>query len=132
VIKKTLATVAVAASVVGATGIAATPALAVGGDHEQNSVSGNGNKQVYGNTTTGGYMSPNISLINGSFNRFCLNAEDIDPAIAALIGVSVTDLLNSKPHNTCSDNSTVIDGDDPLSHILSDLSVLSENGVSKH
>lgn len=129
-IKKTLATVAVAASAVGATGMAATPALAVGGDNGgTEAVNGNGAKQFYGNTTTGGYMSPNISLINGSLNKPCIPLDDIDVqnVVQVLaIPIGLQDLLNSKPKMTCSENSTQTDGDDPLSHILSD--ILSGNG----
>ncbi|WP_059007143.1 rodlin [Streptomyces specialis] len=133
-IKKTLATVAVAASVVGATGIAAAPAMAIGGDDESGSaatVNGNGMKQVYGNTTTGGYMSPNISLVNGSFNDFCLPIQEIQNVVN-VIAIPIADVLNSEPDQICSDASTQVDGDDPLSRLLSDISLLSENGVSKH
>ncbi|MGP4112215.1 rodlin [Streptomyces sp. 4N509B] len=129
-IKKTLATVVVAASAVGVTGVAATPALAIGGDETEAVKNALGAKEAIGNTTTGGYMSPNISLINGSLNRVCLGLDDIDAGVLQLVGVY--DLLNNKPKNSCSDNSTATSGDSPLSHILSDLSVLSENGVSKH
>lgn len=135
-IKKTLATVAVAASVVGAAGMA-TPAMAVGGDDEgATSVNGNGSKQIYGNTTTGGYMSPNISLINGSLNKPCITIPpnvDVQNLVQVLaIPIGVQDVLTSKNSQTCTENSTQVDGDDPLSHVLSDLSLLSENGVSKH
>jgi hypothetical protein len=130
VIKKTLATAAIAVSVVGAAGMA-TPAMAIGGDDEGGtSVNGNGTKQIYGNTTTSGYMSPNIALINGSFNRFCIGLDDLDLAVPAPLAIN--DVLNNKPKNVCSDNSTSVSGDSPLSHILSDLSLLSENGVSRH
>jgi hypothetical protein len=137
VINKTLATVAVAASVVGATGIAASPAFAIGGDEKgPGAVNSNGAKQIYGNTTTGGYMSPNISLINGSLNRLCIGADDIDlqnlVPIIPIVNIPIQDILNNKPKNSCSDNSVAQSGDSPLSHILSDLSLLSENGVSKH
>ncbi|MDT0441735.1 rodlin [Streptomyces johnsoniae] len=133
-IKKSLATVAVAASVFGATGIAAAPAMAVGGDDEHgtaNSANGNGSVQAYGNTTTGGYMSPQIGLINGSFNKFCIPIQQIDVQVP-IIGIAVQDLLNSEPSQNCSDYSTQVDGDDPLSHVLSDIPILSENGASSH
>ncbi|MGK5531756.1 rodlin [Streptomyces sp. URMC 129] len=133
-IKKTLASVAVAASVVGATGLAAAPAMAIGGDDESGNaatVNGNGQKQVYGNTTTGGYMSPNISLVNGSFNDFCVTVDDISN-IVQILAIPIDDILSSQPDLECSENSTQVDGDDPLSRLLSDISLLSENGVSKH
>ncbi|MDT0346976.1 rodlin [Streptomyces litchfieldiae] len=136
-IKKTLATVAVAAGVVGSVGLAASPALAIGGDNENGSrtINGNGADQVYGNTTTGGYMSPNISLINGSLNKPCVAVpiKDIQNVVNVLaIPIGVQDVLSSENGQYCTENSTQTDGDDPLSHLLSDLSLLSENGVSKH
>ncbi|MDT0310578.1 rodlin [Streptomyces sp. DSM 44917] len=135
-IKKTLATVAVAAGVVGATGIAATPAMAISEDNVENtSFNGNGVKNVYGNTTTGGYMSPNISLINGSLNKPCIPIQEIDLSqlvnVINLVNVSVQDLLNSEPNAACSEGSVVVDGDDPLSSVLSNIPVLSQNGVNK-
>lgn len=135
-IKKTFATVAVAASVVGAAG-AATPALAQeGNDVGANTINGNGADQAYGNTTTGGYMSPNISLINGSLNKPCIpipadiEAQNIVQVLAIPIGVQ--DFLNSKPQQQCTENSTLTDGDDALSGLLEDLEILSENGLSKN
>jgi hypothetical protein len=136
VIKKTLATVAVAASAVGAAGMA-TPAMAIGGDSVgPTSLSGNGSDQSYGNTTTGGYMSPNISLVNGSLNKPCIalppnvDVQNLVPVLAVPIGVQ--DLLSSKNGQTCTESSTQVDGDDPLSHVLSDLALLAENGVSSN
>ncbi|WP_049579728.1 rodlin [Streptomyces sp. SBT349] len=133
-IKKTLATVAVAASAVGAVGIAAAPAMAIGGDAGHETVNGNGNAKFQGNTTTGGYMSPNISLVNGSLNDVCVPAVT-DPTVQSLIGlipIGVDDVLSSQPRQQCNENSTQIDGDDPLSKLLSDISLLAENGVSSH
>ncbi|MEV1006821.1 rodlin [Streptomyces sp. NPDC049881] len=133
-IKKTLATVAVAASALGVAGAVATPAMAIGGDaNGPQTVNGNGAGQAYGNTTTGGYMSPNISLVNGSLNKPCIAVPQIEAqSLVALVNVGVQDLLNNKAFQNCSDNSTQVQGDAPLSHLLSDLSVLSENGVSRH
>ncbi|MBL1068661.1 rodlin [Streptomyces sp. 7-21] len=134
-IKKTLATVAIAASVTGVAGMA-SPALAVGGDDiGSETINGNGAKQVYGNTTTGGYMSPNISLINGSLNKPCIALPDVAESVQNVVGlvnVGLSDILNSEPQQICAENSTQTDGDDPLSHILSDIPILSENGVSRH
>ena len=72
-LKKVCATAAVAASVIGVSGAAAAPAMAVGdGNGSVATQNGNGSKQVYGNTTTGGYMSPNMALVNGSLNNPCV------------------------------------------------------------
>ncbi|MDK1473923.1 rodlin [Streptomyces sp. 549] len=129
-IKKTLATAAVAASVVGVAGMAATPAMAVG-DHGHTTTNGNGAMQKYGNTTTGGYMSPNMSLVNGSLNKPCVVVLGDKANVGSLVGlvpITVQDILTSSNAQNCTENSSQIDGDDPLSHVLSEISLLSENG----
>ncbi|RKN08651.1 rodlin [Streptomyces radicis] len=133
-IKKTLATAAIAASAVGAVGIAASPAMAIGGDAGHETVNGNGSAKLYGNTTTGGTMSPNMALVNGSLNDLCIPAlpNTTAQSILGLVNVGLDDILSSQQQQYCNDNSTQIDGDDPLSKLLSDLSLLSENGVSEH
>ena len=65
-IKKVLATAAAAASIVGVAAAAAPAAMAIGNDHGTSTVNGNGARQFYGNSTTYGYMSPQIGLIQGS------------------------------------------------------------------
>ncbi|MDT0268334.1 rodlin [Streptomyces sp. DSM 44915] len=131
-IKKSLATVAVAASAVGMAGIAATPAMAAD-ESELTTVNGNGASDRIGNTTTGGYMSPNMSLVNGSLNNLCLPIADIQKvnagSLIGLIPITVQDLLTSNNQQTCVENSSQVDGDDPLSHVLSHIPVLSQNGV---
>ncbi|MBB1255105.1 rodlin [Streptomyces alkaliterrae] len=131
-IKKVLATAAVAASVVGAAGVAATPAMAIGNDGHTN-VNGNGAKQVYGNTTTGGYMSPNMSLVNGSLNKPCVAALPNKLNVGSVVGVvpvTVQDILTSSNSQACVENSNQIDGDDPLSHVLNRIELLSRNGAA--
>ncbi|MBB1246502.1 RdlA protein [Streptomyces durbertensis] len=131
-IKKVLATAAVAASVVGAAGVAATPAMAIGNDGHTN-VNGNGAKQIYGNTTTGGYMSPNMSLVNGSLNKPCVAALPNKLNVGSLVGavpVTVQDILTSSNSQACVENSNQIDGDDPLSHVLNRIELLSRNGAA--
>ncbi|GAB2925927.1 rodlin [Streptomyces mayteni] len=133
-LKKTLATAAVAATAVGVAGMAAAPAMAISDDEGPTTISGNGNKEAIGNITTGGYMSPNIGLINGSLNEFCLPITvpaDVQSLIGA-VNVGVQDILNSKNQQACAENSVQVDGDDPLSHILDDLSLLSGNGAGNH
>ncbi|SFC15332.1 rodlin [Streptomyces aidingensis] len=128
-IKKTLASVAVLASAVGAAGASATPAMAVGDTDGQKVVNGNGAVSAYGNTTTSGYMSPNIALINGSLNDLCI-APPINDIQVPIIALGLQDILSSDNDLTCAENSVLNDGDDPLSHILSRLSLLSENGAT--
>lgn len=129
-IKKVLATAAVAASVVGVAGVTAAPAMAVG---DQGHTSANGNKamQNYGNTTTGGYMSPNMSLVNGSLNKPCiaLPGKINAGSLVGLVPVTVQDVLSSTNNQSCVENSSQVDGDDPLSHLLENIDLLSGNGA---
>ncbi|THA25270.1 RdlA protein [Streptomyces sp. RKND-216] len=134
-LKKVFATAAVAASVVGASGAVAAPAMAVG-DVNENVTTQNGNKsdQVYGNTTTGGHMSPNMALVNGSLNKPCVavpvTKTNVLNGLGLIAGVNVNDVLTSQNNQNCTENSTQVDGDDPLSHLLSDgIPVLSQNGA---
>ncbi len=134
-LKKVFATAAVAASVVGVSGAAAAPALAAGdGNGSVATQNGNHSDQIYGNTTTGGYMSPNMALVNGSLNKPCVavpvTKTNVLNGIGLLAGVNVNDVLTSQNNQNCTENSTQVDGDDPLSHLLSDgVPVLSQNGT---
>jgi hypothetical protein len=134
VLKKVLATAAVAASVVGVSGTMAAPAMAVGDEHGgQESVTGNGATEIYGNTTTGGKMSPNMALVNGSLNNVCLGVPINKVNVGGVLGalpIAVQDILTSSNQQNCADNSTQIDGDDPLSHLIEDIPILSENGAN--
>lgn len=134
-IKKTLATAAVAATALGATAAAAAPAMAVGDDSLDGNVSTNGNgaKKAYGNTTTHGGMSPNMALIQGSLNDICVPVIPGKTNVGSVVGlvpITVQDILTSNNEMNCNDNSTLQDGDDPLSHLLSNVELLSGNGGS--
>ncbi|MEV4503640.1 rodlin [Streptomyces klenkii] len=125
-IKKVVATTALVAS---AAGVSATPAMAVGNDHDV--ANANGAAQMYGNTWTGGYMSPQMGLINGSLNKPCigigkLGAQSLLSAIN--IGLQDIPILSSQQQQSCTENSTISDGDDPLSHILDEIPIISGNG----
>ncbi|MFG3123315.1 rodlin [Streptomyces sp. NPDC048201] len=131
--KKLWATAAVAASVAGLAGAAAPQALAIGDDHGTTSFSGNGASQSFGNSATYGNMSPQLALVQGSLNKPCiglpakLNAQ----SLVALVNVGVQDIpvLSSPQNQQCVENSTQAKGDEPLSHILDDISALSGNGA---
>jgi hypothetical protein len=134
-LKKVCATAAVAASVVGVSGAAAAPALALGdGNGSVATQNGNGSKQVYGNTTTGGYMSPNMALVNGSLNKPCVavpvTKTNVLNGLGLVAGVNVNDVLTSQNNQNCTENSTQVDGDDPLSHLLEEVPVISQNGTT--
>ncbi|MEV6764210.1 rodlin [Streptomyces sp. NPDC051105] len=132
-IKKVLAVAAVAASVAGATAVAASPALATGNDHGTTSASGNGASQAFGNSATYGSMSPQLALIQGSFNKPCIGLP-VKGNVQGLVGavpINVQDInvLSSPQNQQCVENSTQAKGDEPLSHILDDIAVLAANGT---
>ncbi|CAL9449798.1 Rodlin protein RdlB [Streptomyces sp. enrichment culture] len=129
IMKKLWATAAIAASVVGA----ASPAMAVGNGDGTHSASGNGASQSFGNSATFGDMSPQLSLVQGSLNKPCiglpakLNAQGLVGIVA--VGVLQDVPILSAPQNQqCVENSTQAKGDEPLSHILDDVALLSGNG----
>ncbi|MFE2071103.1 rodlin [Streptomyces sp. NPDC059467] len=132
-IKKVLASAAVAASVVGVSAATAAPALATGNDHGTTSASGNGAFQSFGNSATYGNMSPQMALIQGSFNKPCIGLPaklNLGSLLgAAPIAVQDINVLSSPQNQQCVENSTQAKGDEPLSHILDDIAVLAANGV---
>ncbi|MER5430619.1 rodlin [Streptomyces sp. NPDC002588] len=133
-IKKVLATAAVAASVIGATAAAAVPALAIGNDSGTTSASGNGASQSFGNSATFGNMSPQMALIQGSLNKPCIGLPlKLNGAVAGEVAALQDVPILSAPQNQqCVENSTQAKGDEPLSHILDDISVLAGNGATNH
>ncbi|MCZ0981076.1 rodlin [Streptomyces diastatochromogenes] len=135
-IKKVMATAAAAVSIVGATAAVASPALAIANDGGTTSLSGNGAHQEFGNSATYGNMSPQMALVQGSLNKPCIglpakvNAGSLIGAIP--IAVQDINVLSSPQNQQCTENSTQAKGDEPLSHILDDIPVLSGNGVGNH
>ncbi|OON75359.1 rodlin [Streptomyces tsukubensis] len=131
--KKFWASAAIAASVIGAAGAAAPQALAVGDDGHTTSLSGNGATQSYGNSATKGDMSPQLSLVEGSLNKPCIGLP-LKANVGSLIGlvpITVQDVnvLSSPQNQQCTENSTQVKGDEPLSHLLDNIPVLSSNGA---
>ncbi|MDX2523614.1 rodlin [Streptomyces europaeiscabiei] len=125
--KKLWATAAVAVSIAGLA--AATAPQALADDGGTTSFSGNGASQAFGNSVTKGDMSPQLSLVQGSLNKPCiglpLKANTIVAAAAVLQDVPI---LSAPQNQQCTENSTQAKGDEPLSHILSDIPILSDNG----
>ncbi|MVO89429.1 RdlA protein [Streptomyces sp. p1417] len=108
-------------------------ATAVGDDSGTTSSSGNGAEQSFGNSGTQGDKSPQLSLIEGSLNKPCLGIP-VDANVGSLlllINVAVQDIpvLSAEQKQICTENSTQAKGDEPLSHLLNDISALSGNGV---
>ncbi|MFJ3831362.1 MULTISPECIES: rodlin [unclassified Streptomyces] len=130
-IKKMMASAAVAASVVGIGAAMAPQAMAIGNDNGINTANGNNAAQIYGNQATYGNMSPQMALIQGSFNKPCiaLPAKANVQSVLALVNVGVQDIpvLSSPQNQQCTENSTQAKGDEALSHILSNIPVLSGN-----
>ncbi|MFD9860300.1 rodlin [Streptomyces alboflavus] len=134
--KKILATAAIAASAAGMTAVTATSAMAIGNDAGTTSVSGNGAEQTFGNSATHGNMSPQMSLVQGSLNKPCIGlpAKVNAGSIVGLVPIAVQDInvLSAPQNQQCTENSTQAKGDEPLSHILSDIPILSGNGAGNH
>ncbi|MEU3334995.1 rodlin [Streptomyces sp. NPDC002144] len=132
-IKKVMAAAVVAASVVGASAVFAPQALAIGNDGGVSTANGNGAAQIYGNQATYGKMSPQMALIQGSLNKPCLalptkvNTQSLTTVTTALQDVPI---LSAPQNQQCTENSTQAKGDEPLSHILDNIPVLSGNGSS--
>ncbi|QEV19272.1 rodlin [Streptomyces alboniger] len=134
--KKLLATAAIALSAAGMSASAVPQAMATGNDSGTESLSGNGAKQSFGNSATQGRMSPQMTLAQGSLNKLCvgLPVKGNIQNIVALVNVGIQDIpiLSAPQTQQCTENSTQAKGDEPLSHILSDISALSANGVANH
>ncbi|MEW2162056.1 rodlin [Streptomyces sp. NPDC007084] len=133
-IKKVMAAAAIAASVVGATAAAAPQALAIGNDGGVTTTNGNGAAQIYGNQATYGNMSPQMALIQGSLNKPCIGlpAKANLASLVGLVPVTVAQdvpILSAPQNQQCTENSTQAKGDEPLSHILDNIPVLSGNGT---
>ncbi|MFC8533186.1 rodlin [Streptomyces sp. NPDC057249] len=129
-IKKVLATGAVAASILG---LGAAQAMAIGNDGGTTSVNGNGASQVFGNAETRGDGSPQFDLVQGSLNKPCVGLP-VKANLGSLIGlvpITVQDVnvLSNPQNQQCTENSTQAKGDEPLSHILDGIPVLSGNGA---
>ncbi|WP_432248125.1 rodlin [Streptomyces sanyensis] len=132
--KKVMATAALSLSVAAAGATMAPQAMAVGDNEGTHSASGNGASQVYGNAETYGDMSPQMSLIQGSLNKPCVGLP-LKANVGSLVGavpVALQDIpvLSAPQNQQCVENSTQAKGDEPLSHILNDIPVLSGNGLS--
>ncbi|MFF1543977.1 rodlin [Streptomyces sp. NPDC058291] len=130
--KKLWASAALAVSVAGLAAVTAPQALAIGDDSGTTSASGNGASSEFGNSATFGDMSPQLSLVQGSLNKPCVGLPvkaNVQSLIAALnVGVQDIPILSAPQNQQCVENSTQAKGDEPLSHILDDISVLAGNG----
>ncbi|MEU5436005.1 rodlin [Streptomyces sp. NPDC020719] len=133
-IKKVMAATAVTASIVGAAAVTAPQAMAIGNDNGTTSFSGNNAKQAFGNQKTEGDMSPQLGLVQGTLNKPCVGLP-VKANVGSVVGLipvtAVQDvpILSAPQNQQCTENSTQAKGDEPLSHILSNIPVLSGNGA---
>ncbi|MYY03709.1 MULTISPECIES: rodlin [unclassified Streptomyces] len=135
--KKMMAGAAVAVSLVGLSAAAAPAAMAIGNDGGTTSVNGNGAASSFGNSVTRGDGSPQAQLIQGSLNKLCVGAPvkaNVGSLVGLLVPVAVQDVnvLSSPQNQQCADNSTQAKGDEPLSHLVDDIPVLSGNGIGNN
>ncbi|WP_238783355.1 rodlin [Streptomyces monomycini] len=128
---KMMASVAVAASLVGISAAAAPQAMAVGDGRNTGTANGNHSAQAFGNGGTEGDMSPDATLIGDSLNKLCIGIPVTNVQnIVALVNIGVQDILSSDQHQQCVENSTESQQDQALSHLIDKLPILSQNGVN--
>ncbi|WP_399885153.1 rodlin RdlB [Streptomyces sp. BBFR51] len=127
-IKKVVAYAAIAASVMGASAAAAPQAMAIGDDSGPVAANGNGASQYFGNSMTTGNMSPQMALIQGSFNKPCIAVSDIPVSVVGLVPIQDIPVLSDDLNQQCAENSTQTKRDGALAHLLEDVSILSSNG----
>jgi TolA-binding protein len=133
--KKIIAGVAVAASLVGISAAAAPQAMAIGDQKGTQSVNGNGARSFYGNSTTHGKLSTQLGLVQGSLNQLCLGLGKVNTqAVTGAVPIAAQDInvLSNPQNQQCTENSTQAKGDETLSHIIDDIPILSGNGVGNH
>ncbi|WP_327178797.1 rodlin [Streptomyces sp. NBC_01335] len=134
--KKMMTGAAMAVSLIGLSVAAAPMALAIGNDGGTTTVNGNGAESEVGNSETRGAFSPQNQLIQGTLNDLCLGVP-VKANVGSLIGlipITVQDVnvLANPQNQQCADNSTQAKGDEPLSHVLDDIPVLSGNGAGNN
>ncbi|MER5611706.1 MULTISPECIES: rodlin [unclassified Streptomyces] len=133
--KKMMAGAAVAVSLVGLSAAAAPAAMAIGNDGGTTSVNGNGAVDEFGNSVTMGDGSPQFQLVQGTLNKACVGLPvkaNAGSLVGVLVPVAVQDVnvLSSPQNQQCAENSTQAKGDEPLSHLVDDIPVLSGNGIA--
>ncbi|MCX4680453.1 rodlin [Streptomyces sp. NBC_01433] len=134
--KKMMAGAAVAVSLIGLSAAAAPTAMAIGNDGGTTTLNGNGASQAFGNSVTKGDWSPQNQLVQGTLNKLCIGlpAKVNVGSLIGLVPITVQDVnvLSNPQNQQCADNSTQAKGDEPLSHVLDGIPVLSGNGVGNN
>ncbi|HET6861207.1 MAG TPA: rodlin [Streptomyces sp.] len=130
-LKKMMATAAVAASVAGLGMAGAGQAIAAGDDQATQAASGNGAMQAYGNSTIEGDQSPSLSIVQGTLNKPCVTVPVRNiQSVVALVNVGVQDILSNEQEQQCVEGSSQGKGDETLSHVLDN--AVAGNGASNH
>lgn len=107
----------------------------IGDNGGTTSLSGNGAEQAFGNSKAEGDMSPRMSLNEGTLDKPCLGVP-VKANLASIVGVVPVSVLQDVPilsapqNQQCTEQSTQTKGDEPLSHIIDQIPVLSGNGAS--
>ncbi|MFD5102848.1 rodlin [Streptomyces albidochromogenes] len=128
-LKKMMATAAVAASVVGFGAAGTGQAIAAGDDQTTANASGNGSVQKYGNSVTKGKQSPQLSIVQGTLNKPCVTVPVKNVQnIVALVNVGVQNILSNPQEQQCAENSSQNKDDETLSHLLDN--AIAGNGAS--
>ncbi|KAI1288674.1 hypothetical protein EDD11_009735 [Mortierella claussenii] len=107
----------------------------IGDNGGTTSLSVNSAKQAFGNIKTKRDMNPQMSLVQGTLNKPCLGVP-VKANLASLVGLVPITVLQDVPilsapqNQQCTEDSTQAKGDEPLSHILDQIPVLSGNGAA--
>ncbi len=97
-------------------------------------MNGNGTTATYGKTVTGGEGSPQMTAVQGSLDKLCvgLGKVGIQSLLLTNVGLQDVPILTSQQQQQCVENSVIVDGDDPLSHLLDEIPIISGNGSGGH
>ncbi len=113
-----------------AVGMIAAPAAAAGDGREV--ANANGARTGFGETVTGGYMSPQTTAVQDSLNDLCIGVGKIggQSVLPLLVNVGLQDVpvLTSQEQQQCTRGSVTANGNNPLSHIAERISLLDRNG----
>ncbi|OEJ40032.1 RdlA protein [Streptomyces agglomeratus] len=129
-LKKMMATAAVAASVVGFGAAGAGQAIAAGDDQATANASGNGSVQKYGNSITKGKQSPQLSIIQGTLNKPCVTVPVKNLQNVLIINIGVQDILSNPQEQQCAESSSQNKDDETLSHVLDN--AIAANGAENN
>ncbi|NUU22900.1 MAG: RdlA protein [Streptomycetaceae bacterium] len=118
-LKRVTATTAMAASVLGILAAGAPQAMATGNTDGVVQAENKSNQEI-ANSSSSGYMSPNMAVIQGGvINCFGLNKIPVQTPVGVLgAGVGVQDILTDQVQQVCSPQAVQQTGDDPLAHVL--------------